>query len=75
VRGERAGLVQRVEAAQQRLGLGEGARRGWVQEGEAGRVAGAPLGEIEGEAGEVGFQDFGRGEGDEPRVSGSSQRR
>ena len=51
--------------AQQVAGLGEGAGRRRVEEGQVGGVPSAPAGQVEGEAGEVGLENLRPGEGDQ----------
>ena len=58
VGGEDAVGVERLEPLQQGAGLGEGGGRRRIEEGEVGRVARAPAGEVEREAGEVGVEDL-----------------
>ena len=55
--------IKRVEALQQgrRLGPGRGGRG--IKERQAGRIADAPIGQVEHQTGQIGRQDFGGVEG------------
>ncbi len=64
MRGQPAFAVQGPQPYEQGARFLEGGGGGRVQQGESGRVPGAPAGEVEGESGEVGFQNLRAGEWD-----------